>query len=62
LGFGKTTNRKKPMSYKQVFQVKCKADGGMDCYKARFIARGFSQTYGVDFDEMYAHMVKFISI
>jgi len=45
-----------------VFQDKCKGDGGVDCYKARFIARGFSQTYGVDFDEMCVHMVKFISI
>jgi len=62
LGFGKTTHRKKPMSYRWVFQDKCKGDGGMDCYKAKFIARGFSQTYGVDFDEMYAHVVKFISI
>jgi len=62
LGFGKTTHRKKPMNYKQVFQDKCKGNGGVDYYKARFIARGFSLTYSVDFDEMYAHMVKFISI
>jgi hypothetical protein len=30
----------------------------VDCYRARFITRGFSRTYGVDFDKMYAHVVK----
>lgn len=48
------------MSYKWVFWVKRKGDGIVDCYRARFITRGFSQTYGVDFDKMY--LVKFISI
>jgi hypothetical protein len=51
-----------PMNYKWVFQNKCKGNGVVDCYKARFIARGFSKTYGVDFNEMYAHVVNFISI
>ncbi len=50
------------MHYKRVFRVECKGDGGVDCYRARFIAKGFFQTYGVDFDKMYAHVLKFISI
>jgi hypothetical protein len=26
------------------------------------MARGFSQIHGIDFDEMYAHVAKFVSI
>jgi hypothetical protein len=32
----------------------------MDCYKARLVAMGFSQTYGVNFGETYALLVKFV--
>ena len=37
-----------------VFKRKRLADGTLDKYKARLVARGFTQVYGVDFDETYA--------
>ena len=37
-----------------MFKRKRLADGTLDKYKARLVARGFTQVYGVDFDETYA--------
>ncbi len=34
----------------------------MEHYKARLVARGFTQTYGVDYNETFAHVTKFTSI
>ncbi len=53
---------RKPIGYKWVFQIKRKANGGVDHYKVRLIAKGFFQTQEVNFDRTYAPMVKFISI
>ncbi len=58
----KLPTRRKPMSCEWVFRIKCKADGSVDCYKARLVARGFFQTHDVDFDETYALLVKFVLI
>jgi hypothetical protein len=44
-----------------VFQIKRKANMGVDHYKARLVVKGFSQICGVDFDETYAHVTKVIS-
>ena len=40
----------KPVSCKWVYRLKRKADGSIDRYKARLVARGFSQKYGEDYD------------
>jgi hypothetical protein len=53
---------RKPIGYKWVFQIKHKANGGVDNYKVTLVAKGFFQTQGVNFDRTYAPMVKFISI
>nr|XP_009623548.1 uncharacterized protein LOC104114738 [Nicotiana tomentosiformis]XP_033516793.1 uncharacterized protein LOC104114738 [Nicotiana tomentosiformis] len=42
---------KKPADCKCIFSIKHKPDGTIDRYKARLIARGFTQTYGVDYQE-----------
>ena len=40
---------------KWVFTVKCKVDGGVERYKARLVVKGFTQTYGVNYQENFAH-------
>ena len=39
---------------KWVFKVKRKCDGSIDRFKARFCARGFTQSHGVDYEEVFS--------
>jgi hypothetical protein len=53
---------RKPISYKWVFKIKQGANGEVEHYKVRLVARGFTQTYGVDYNETFAPVAKFTSI
>ena len=45
-----------------LYKIKHGADGIIEKYKARFVARGFSQKEGVDYDETFAPVAWYISI
>ena len=47
---------------KWVFKVKYDEEGGVTKFKARLVARGFSQVYGVDYEETYAPTVHYSSL
>jgi hypothetical protein len=49
---------KKAVSCKCVFTVKQNPEGKVERYKARLVARGYSQTYGIDYDETFAPVAK----
>jgi hypothetical protein len=45
-----------------VLKIKHGVDGKMEHYKARLVARGFTQTFGVDYNETFALVTKCVSI
>ena len=47
---------------KWIFKIKHATDESVEKYKARFVARGFSQREGVDYDETFAPVAQFTSI
>ncbi len=53
---------RKPISCKWVFKIKHGVDGEVEHYKATLVARGFTQTFGVDYNEIFSHVTKFVSI
>jgi hypothetical protein len=60
--FVKLPEGKKAVSCKCVFTVKQNPEGKVERYKVRFVARGYSQTYGIDYDETFASVAKMSTV
>jgi hypothetical protein len=53
---------KSVVTSKWVYKIKHATDGSVHKYKARFMARGFSQKEGNDYDETFALVARYTSI
>lgn len=48
----------KPIGLKWVFKLKRNADGSINKYKSRLVAKGYVQRHGIDFDEVFAPVAR----
>jgi hypothetical protein len=53
---------KSMVTSKWIYKIKHAADGNIEKYKARFVARGFSQKEGEDYDETFSLVARYTSI
>ena len=49
---------KRIVGCKWIFTIKYKVDGTLERYKVRLIAKGYTQTYGVDYLDTFALVAK----
>ena len=50
------------VGYRWVYKIKERADGSIECYKARSVAKGYTQLEGIDFDYTFSPVVKTTNI
>ncbi|CAL1369081.1 unnamed protein product [Linum trigynum] len=45
-----------------VYAIKVRTDGSLEQFEARVVEHGFSQEYGIDFEETFAPVAKMVTV
>ena len=53
---------KSVVSSKRIYKINHVIDGSIETYKERFVARGFSQKEGIDYEEIFSPLARYTSI
>lgn len=53
---------KSVVTSKWIYKIKDAVDGSVEKYKTRFVARGFSQKEGMDYEETFSPLARYTSI
>ena len=53
---------KKAIGCKWVYKIKHNADGSINRYKVCLVAKGYAQTYGIEFEETFSPIAKMATV
>nr|KYP40285.1 hypothetical protein KK1_038399 [Cajanus cajan] len=52
----------KSIGVKWIYKTKCNEDGKIEKHKARLVTKGYSQQHGIDYNEVFAPVVRWGTI